>query len=117
MSTFLEDEQGRKFVFEGLYRPYIQGDFYLSEISGLVKEVDWTPSWSTSTPPQYAILRRIFKKHTFGDVVFEETGESRIPREDEYALDGCRLIHILFGDEAPSHDCTILKPVEIDGKS
>ena len=59
-------------------------------------------------------LRLIRPRHTFGPLVFEETGESRFVGADEWALDGCHAIFVLFSDESPSKEMPILRPVSIE---
>ena len=61
-------------------------------------------------------LRLVRKRHTFGPndgpkVVFEETGEKRIPLVDEWALAGTRPFLTVPGPSGPH---TILRPVAIE---
>ena len=55
-------------------------------------------------------LTEIRKRHTFGGVVFEETGEKRGPNE-EWALDGSGRVFFYYDGDWGKH--LILRPVSI----
>ncbi len=62
-----------------------------------------------------AIFRRVPKRHTFGGVVFEETGENRSPDKGEWYIhgNGCNC----WGGTGTTHGkFTILRPVAIEGQ-
>lgn len=104
MSTRIITDDGREFEF--VYRDYKRGDHILNSFGEVVEaKHDGGPT---------AVLRPIPKRHTFGRVVFEETGEERQPQPGEWYLSrmfAAMPLLCMPGDlPVPS---PILRPVEV----
>ncbi len=65
--------------------------------------------------PEFTRLRLIRKRHTFGRVVFEETGERQTPHAKQWWLGGVNTPYPAFGG---THEVqTILRPVALEEQS
>jgi len=61
----------------------LKKDVYFLDGSGDVKQVKG-PGWVMHI--RFLIVDPVPVRHTFGRVIFEETGEVRVPRQDEWWL-------------------------------
>lgn len=76
-------EDGKEYEFRGEYHAARKGEYLLSDqVGGAVKRA------VVNANTVRAIVHPILAKHTFGGVVFEETGEVRLPHVGEWVLSG-----------------------------
>jgi hypothetical protein len=79
------EQDGARYEFVG-YAPANQGDWFLDHSSRTIYQ------WALRVPSvERALFRRVPVEHTFGGVVFEETGEVRMAKEGEWTLSAVGL--------------------------
>ena len=78
---------GKEYEFRGLYRPPRTGDFYLDGAIGNVVEWTTAPAYYTGDRAIVHPIPPPVVRHTFGGVVFEETGEVREAAVGEWHID------------------------------
>ncbi|KKS89319.1 MAG: hypothetical protein UV64_C0007G0022 [Parcubacteria group bacterium GW2011_GWC1_43_11b] len=92
-----------KFEFVKYDIPH-EREYFLSE-NGIVEQMN------DRTIFYYAIFRKVSERYTFGNVVFEETGE-RIAKQGDYFTRNGKLF--FWSDEQDNcRECTVLRPVKI----
>lgn len=104
----IDKETGQEYAYHGLMREPMEGEEYLAR--GGVQRATWA-YWTV-----YPIVVRVPKRHTFGRVVYEETGETRPLQHGDVGLDtsGGSGYPCLWPKEIPSGwPFRVLKPVEI----
>ena len=100
--------EGKKYEFRGEYRKPKQDESFLAD-NGSVFTCR-TNEWAGVR----AIVHPVPKRHTFGGVVFEETGERRPPGKGEWAFNKVAgsVFCVVEGDfKYNIITCPILRPV------
>lgn len=114
------DGEEREFEVLGArskHRPAEINDFGLTgqathffDIEGLI-----LPTNHPST--SYGFLRLVRPQYTFGEVVFEETGEHRVPQVGEWFISSFFPNVIYAGQGESTYPKTILRPISLTGEA
>jgi hypothetical protein len=100
-------EDGMVYQWLGKYSHPQRGDYFMSD-TGIIK------MWDAEANKYYkrAIVKPVHKQHVFGGVVFEETGEIRLPRKGEWFTYKDELYVDQTGNWREEHK--IMRPLHVE---
>lgn len=111
-------ENGKVYEFKGIYSNPKLGEYYLSSRSNLGSgDVKQALADHPRQEPPLAIVARVRPRHTFGGIVFEETGEIRELNFGEWGLQQTTVPCPFFRAtlDLPFPEYPVLRPVALGG--